>query len=156
MPFARGEKIKGGLLLDSRHGVLKGGEFGPALVPGKPEESLLLKAISYSDPDLEMPPKQKLDPVLVDHVREWIALGAPDPREGTDMGGRTVTARKGPNAADLWSLCRSTRRRCPRCGAPTGRLAQWIALFSPRRKRKDSRPQVMPPRISFYGGCTMC
>src|SRR5713226_5423923 len=51
-------KAKGGLVLDSRNGWAKGGEHGPAIVPGKPEESLLLRAVSHTDPDLQMPPKK--------------------------------------------------------------------------------------------------
>src|SRR6266446_6144328 len=50
-------KTKGGLTLDSRDAMLKGGETAPAVVPGDPEKSLLLKAISYLDPELQMPPK---------------------------------------------------------------------------------------------------
>ncbi len=50
------EKVKGGLLLDTRDGVLKGGENGAVIVPGDPEKSALIKAIRYTDPDLQMPP----------------------------------------------------------------------------------------------------
>src|SRR5262245_50648690 len=53
------EKVKAGLLLDTKEGVLKGGETGPAIVPGDPEKSLLIKAVRYTDPDLQMPPKGK-------------------------------------------------------------------------------------------------
>src|SRR5437763_8018692 len=52
-------KLKGDLLLDTRAGVLKGGENGPAVVPGKPDESRLIKAVRYVDDDLKMPPKGK-------------------------------------------------------------------------------------------------
>ncbi|MFO0889916.1 MAG: c-type cytochrome domain-containing protein [Isosphaeraceae bacterium] len=75
-------KPKGGLRLDSREAVLKGGRTGPALVPGKPEESLILKALSHEGDVAEMPPDAKLpDPVLAD-FRRWIASGAADPRHG--------------------------------------------------------------------------
>src|SRR6187549_3564484 len=53
-------KAKGGLRLDSREAALKGGDTGPALVPGKPGESLLVKALTWDDPDLQMPPKEKM------------------------------------------------------------------------------------------------
>jgi mono/diheme cytochrome c family protein len=77
------EKVRGSLLLDTREGVLKGGETGPALVPGDPEKSLLIKAVRYTDPDLQMPPKgNKLtDPQIADLVT-WVKMGAPDPRSG--------------------------------------------------------------------------
>ncbi|HEX3132865.1 MAG TPA: DUF1549 domain-containing protein, partial [Planctomycetota bacterium] len=74
------KKVKAKLHLDSREGVLQGGESGPALVPGNPEKSLLIKAISYHDEDLQMPPKKRLpDRVVADFVT-WVQRGAPDPR----------------------------------------------------------------------------
>src|SRR3954463_2507526 len=50
-------KSKGGLTLDTRDGLLKGGDSGPGVKPGNAADSLLLKAISYKDADLQMPPK---------------------------------------------------------------------------------------------------
>jgi hypothetical protein len=74
------KRVKGGLRLDSRAGVLEGGESGPAVVPGKPDESRLIDALRYDG--IEMPPRAKLpDDVVADFVR-WVKLGAPDPREG--------------------------------------------------------------------------
>src|SRR6516164_5066639 len=73
------KKLKGGLLLDSREGILKGGESGPVLVAGKPEKSRLIQAIGYPDVDLSMPPNAKLPgPVIADFVK-WVKLGAPWP-----------------------------------------------------------------------------
>ncbi len=74
-------KLKGGLYLDSRDGVLKGGDSGPALVPGKPADSLILKTLKY-DGDVQMPPKGKLPEPVVKDFEKWIAMGAPDPRAG--------------------------------------------------------------------------
>src|SRR5208337_3518814 len=54
------EKVKGGLLLDSREALLKGGDSGVVLVPGDPERSPLIKAVRYTDPDLQMPKDKKL------------------------------------------------------------------------------------------------
>src|SRR5213594_1365495 len=56
---AQSEKLKGGLLLDTREGLLKGGDTGPAIVPGDAERSLLIKAVRYTDKDLRMPHKDK-------------------------------------------------------------------------------------------------
>jgi len=76
------EKVKGGLLADSREGLLKGGNSGPAIVPGKPEESLLVKAIRGTDDDMKMPPKGELLPAHeVADFEAWIRRGAPDPRK---------------------------------------------------------------------------
>ena len=70
---------KGGLRLDWRDGIRKGGESGPAVVPGKVDESLLIDALRHET--LEMPPDSRLsDLVIADFVR-WIELGAFDPRD---------------------------------------------------------------------------
>ena len=84
-------KAKGGLRLDDREAVLRGGDSGPALVPGKPEESLLLAAIRHSDHDLEMPPrKDRLSEAILKDFEQWIAAGAPDPRVSANgKDGRT-------------------------------------------------------------------
>jgi len=80
---AEAEKVKGGLLLDTREGLLKGGENGPALLPGDPERSLLIKAVRYSDENLQMPPKgKKLAPDQIAGLEAWVKMGAPDPRSG--------------------------------------------------------------------------
>lgn len=78
-----GKKQKGGLVLDSRQGWMAGGETGPALVPGDPEASLIIKAIGYENPDLQMPPKKRLSKTEIEAIHKWIAMGAPDPREGS-------------------------------------------------------------------------
>ena len=80
-----GEKVKGGLLLDTREGLLKGGDSGPAIVPGDPEHSLLIKAVRYIDKDLQMPPKgRRLAQNQVDDLVSWVKAGAPDPRAGSE------------------------------------------------------------------------
>ena len=77
------EKVKGGLLLDSRESSLKGGETGPAIVPGDLEKSLLIKAVRYTDPDLQMPPKKQLTDEQIADLEKWVTTGAPDPRIAT-------------------------------------------------------------------------
>ncbi|MBE2285323.1 MAG: PSD1 domain-containing protein [Prosthecobacter sp.] len=74
-------KSKGGLMLDTKHGTLTGGDTGPAVVPGDPSKSLLLTAIKHSDPDLEMPPKEpQLPASVIADIETWIKAGAADPR----------------------------------------------------------------------------
>jgi len=63
--------------LDSREAVLKGGDTGPGLVPGKPEESLLIQAVARTHPDLKMPPKGRLSEPAVSALRRWVEMGAP-------------------------------------------------------------------------------
>ena len=86
---AKGED-KGGLVLDSQSGWMDGGDSGPALVPGKIEESLLIEAVEQTDSDFSMPPKYKLSENEIQSLKKWVAMGAPDPRDGT-----------GPKMADV-------------------------------------------------------
>src|SRR5437870_5118873 len=83
---ASSEKLKGELLLDSKEGMLKGGESGkPAVLPGDAEKSRLIEAIRYNNEDLQMPPKKaggKLSDEQIAAFIAWINLGAPDPRTG--------------------------------------------------------------------------
>lgn len=76
-------KLKSGLYVDSREGLLIGGETGPALLPGKSQESLLLKVIRHEIKDAEMPPKGKLEDSTIADLAKWIEMGAPDPRVAT-------------------------------------------------------------------------
>jgi len=79
---SKAEKLKGGLSLEFREAVLKGGESGPAVVPGNLEKSLLIKAVRYTDADLQMPPKgQKLTEAEIADLEKWVTMGAPDPRK---------------------------------------------------------------------------
>lgn len=81
------DKVKGGLLLDSREGLLHGGNTGDAVVPGDPEASLLIHAVRYSDEDLQMPPKnRKLSDEQIDDLTKWVQMGAPDPRSRVASG----------------------------------------------------------------------
>ena len=73
------KKAKGNLRLDFRDGWAKGGASGPAIVPGKPDDSLLIKGVRHWDKDFRMPEKP-LPPALVADLVEWVKLGAPDPR----------------------------------------------------------------------------
>jgi hypothetical protein len=76
------EKQKAGLRLDWRDGLLKGGDSGPAIVPGKPDESLLLQAIAHTHAELKMPKNaDPLSKAVVADFRSWIETGAHDPRD---------------------------------------------------------------------------
>jgi hypothetical protein len=78
---ATAKKLRGGLHLDSRGGVSRGGDSGPAIVPGEPDKSLLIKAIRQTDPALKMPPKGKLSAQEIADFEEGVRRSAPDPRE---------------------------------------------------------------------------
>ena len=80
------EKIRGGLTLDTREGIRRGGDNGPAVEPGNLKESLLIEALHYTNKDFAMPPKKeggKLPDAVIADFEKWVQMGAPDPREGT-------------------------------------------------------------------------
>ncbi|HKB91761.1 MAG TPA: PSD1 and planctomycete cytochrome C domain-containing protein [Opitutaceae bacterium] len=96
------DRVKGGLMLDSREGLLHGGNTGAAITPGKPDDSLLIEAISYTDENLQMPPKgDKLNDQQIADFTEWIRRGAPDPRSLTAKGSSAVYGGVGK---DHWSF----------------------------------------------------
>ena len=81
----KSEKPKGGLLLDSREGSRRGGDNGPAVVPGKLDDSLLIEAVRYANKDFAMPPEKsggKLSDAVIKDFEAWVKMGAPDPRDG--------------------------------------------------------------------------
>lgn len=91
-------KAKGGLTLDSKAALIKGGDTGTALKAGDPDNSLLIQAISYKDKDLQMPPKgEKLSDQEIADLTAWVKMGAPDPRTevaATKLTGLTDKARE--------------------------------------------------------------
>jgi hypothetical protein len=84
----KAKKVRGGLLLDSRAALLRGGDSGPAAVAGQPDKSLLLKAISYRDERLQMPPKGKLPPREIALLTEWVRRGLPFPDSAPTLAAR--------------------------------------------------------------------
>jgi hypothetical protein len=101
----RSGKLKAGLYLDSRKGIMEGGDSGPAVVPNKPGESLLLKAMRHESREIAMPPKEPMlaKGILEDFAR-WITDGAEDPREN---GSSSVAKRRGlplEEGRAFWSM----------------------------------------------------
>ena len=78
------EDPKGGLRLDSAAALLKGGENGAVISPGRPDQSRLIEAVSGKNPDLMMPPRRPLTPVQVADLTAWVADGAPWPKESAE------------------------------------------------------------------------
>jgi Protein of unknown function (DUF1553)/Protein of unknown function (DUF1549)/Planctomycete cytochrome C len=79
------EKIKGGLLLDSKEGWMAGGDSGDAIAPGNVNESLLIESVRYQNAGLQMPPKYQLAEAEIAVLEDWVEMGAPDPRTGTTV-----------------------------------------------------------------------
>jgi hypothetical protein len=142
------EKIKGGLALDTKDGIRRGGDTGKAVVPGDPSKSLIMRALRWEDPELQMPPSKsggKLSDAVIANFERWIAMGAYDPRD------RAGTASATPR--DLWSV------RSPQKGpVPTPKNKEWprtavdcfvLAAMEPRGLRPvaDSDPRALLRRV---------
>jgi len=102
-------KPKGNFRLDSREAVLKGGDLGPSVVAGKPDDSPLIEAIRYQDELLRMPPKNPLSPQQVADFETWVKMGAPDPRDETPAASASASATTKTKidlakARDFWSI----------------------------------------------------
>jgi hypothetical protein len=140
-------KSEGGLRLDTRDGLLKGGDNGAALVPSKPAESLLIRAVRYTDPDLKMPPDGKLPEEVVAAFEVWVAAGAPDPRDGPDAAA----------GAKSWDDTLAERRRhwsfrpVAKVSPPDVADAAWAAnpvdrFVGAEMEKKGVRPAVEADR----------
>jgi hypothetical protein len=101
----KSKKPQGGLLLDSIEGMLKGGASGqPAIVPGDPEKSLLIKAIRHTDAKLQMPMGGKLPDQLIRDFEAWVKMGAPAPRGSAAAAASNYPAYNFDEARKFWSF----------------------------------------------------
>lgn len=117
------KKPKADLRLDSLGAMLTGGDQGPALVPGQPEKSLLIRAITYQDKDLKMPPSQKLTRAQIDALTEWVRLGAPWPGAQTPV----TTARKNDSQITDKDRAHWAFQPVKRSQVPAVKNARWVA-----------------------------
>ena len=99
---AGAEELRAGLRLDSRQGLLTGGDSGPAIVSGKPDESLLVESVRYESN--EMPPDGKLEEAEVSALVKWVELGAPWPAESSLNAAPRMTGYDWQKARDHWAF----------------------------------------------------
>ena len=144
---------QGGLVLDSRAGWAKGGARGLAVIPGKPGESLLLKAVLYDDDSLRMPPGGKLSEAEIAHLRQWIEAGAPDPRKG--LADEEPVPENGPNAGELWSVQPLRRSEPPELRDQSWPLSEVDRFILARLDEKglspsaDAAPHTLLRRLHY-------
>ena len=110
------KKLKGGLSLDGRDVMLKGGNSGPAIVPGDPDKSLLIRAIRYEDLEFPMPPKGKMPAEAIATLERWVKNGAPGPNAAVKS-----TKPLAEIARTHWSL-----QPLRRATTPAVRDVRWI------------------------------
>ncbi|MCS7046685.1 MAG: DUF1549 domain-containing protein, partial [Gemmataceae bacterium] len=132
------KKSKGGLMLDSRTSLLKGGNNGPAIVPGHPEKSLLIRAVEQADDELRMPPQGKLNADEVAVLRQWVRDGAPWP------GGAAVSVRRpGDITAEdraWWAFQPVRTPRLPECNDPDWSVNPIDRFIKARLEREGLVP----------------
>jgi len=120
------KKQKGGLRLDSLTALLTGGDRGPAIVPGQPEKSLLVKAISHNDPELKMPPAKKLAKRQIEDLANWVKMGSPWP--GVDSATKAAPLRGEFKISDKDRAYWAFR---PVARAPVPRVRNAQEVFNP-------------------------
>ena len=102
---AKAGKTRGGLALDSREAILKGGDSGPAVVPGKPAQSLLVDAVRATAAELQMPPKGKLSSQQIAVLERWVKDGAVYPSGAKTAAAPAATLDPAsPEARGFWSF----------------------------------------------------
>jgi hypothetical protein len=116
----KAEKLKGGLRLDTAEGVLKGGTSGPVIVAGEPDASLLIKAVRYADPDLQMPPKGKrLSAEKIANLEAWVKMGAPMPH--ISVSSHRPLTEVSEARARHWAF-----QPVKKPGIPAVKLSRWV------------------------------
>jgi hypothetical protein len=99
-----GSESNGGLRLDDRQRVRRGGDTGPALVEGQPDASLMIRAVRYTNPDLQMPPSGRLPDDEIAALEQWVGSGAFDPREPTTDTPSPLTGMSIDEGRAFWSM----------------------------------------------------
>ncbi|MDX2037139.1 MAG: alpha/beta fold hydrolase [Isosphaeraceae bacterium] len=145
-------KLKGGLALDTREGILRGGDSGPAIVPGDPAGSLLLAALRHED-GLEMPPKKKLSDDQIADFTAWVTSGAIDPRDGgSTAAASTVDIEKG---RDYWAFQPVVAPSVPKVADASWTLAEIDRFVRAEQELQglsvvgDASPEILIRRLSF-------
>lgn len=141
---AGAKKLKGGLVLDSRAGVMRGGDTGPSITPGEPDASLLIQAIRHTDPNLTMPPDARLPAETIANFEKWVRMGAPDPRtEDTVAAARAKSSIDWTKAREWWSFRPITSPAPPAVkdnGWPANGLDRFILARLEKEGLSPSKP----------------
>ncbi|GMV93874.1 MAG: hypothetical protein AMXMBFR82_36520 [Candidatus Hydrogenedentota bacterium] len=117
------DKQKGGLRLDVPTAIEVGGAHGAVVMPGDPENSRLVEAIRYANPDLQMPPKAPLPDDAVAAIEQWIASGAPWPGADDAMAAAEARVREEVETSErFWAF-----RPVVRPEVPGASKAEWIS-----------------------------
>ena len=148
------KKVKGGLRLDSRDGWAKGGDTGPAIMPGDLDKSLFIEAIRYGNRDLQMPPKKRLADAERAVFEEWVKMGAPDPRAG-EVAVKKQTGLSLEEGRKFWSYAPVRKPAVPAVkdtAWPRNDLDRFILAkieTAGLRPAPDAAPDVLVRRLCY-------
>ncbi len=143
---AESEKSNGGLRLDDRQAILTGGDNGPAAIEGKVSESLILRAVHYTEPGFEMPPTGKLPQGEIEVLERWVELGLPMPSgPAKQTGKRVIDIEAGRKHWAFQPLMESEPSTDP-SGWSRGRIDAYIAA-SQTHKQLHPLPQATPDKL---------
>jgi hypothetical protein len=98
------KEVGGNLLLDSRAGLLQGGDTEPPILMDDPDASLLLTAVRYTDDGLKMPPKSKLPAAEIADLETWVRMGAPDPRTEVPSAAKSKSGIDWEKGREFWAF----------------------------------------------------
>jgi len=138
------EKQESGLRVDSIAALLTGGDSGPAINLGKPDESLLIKAIEYNG--LEMPPSMTLSKQIVDDIRHWISDGAKWPTTKLDPA-RDLALRFTDEDHEFWSFQEIIKPRLPRVRGKNRHPIDRFVMATLRDRGLNMAPPAQPNRL---------
>ena len=147
------EKQKGSLRLDHQLGWQIGGDSGPAIMPKKVTDSLLWKAVSYSDRDLKMPPKKMLSAEQLADLKQWIESGAADPRAAPSSRGKSPLQAKADGR--FWSFQSPVIKPAPdvkRSDWPVQPMDRYVLAKLESQGLKpamDADPVTLARRLAF-------
>ena len=132
----KNKKFKGNLLLDTRAGIRAGGETGPAVVPGKVADSLIISALRHRD-GLKMPPQGKLPNAVVANFSKWIQMGAPDPRDGKTAA---ATAIDWNAARRFWAFQQPIKHAAPKVQDADWLRREWDCFILAKQEAQGLSP----------------
>ncbi len=136
------KKQKANLRLDSLQSILQGGDGGAAVTPGDAKNSLMTKAISYEDSDLQMPPDNKLEPEQIKDLEKWIQLGAPWPENGAPQAS-THKSGEFTEADRAWWAFQPVKKIDPPAVQNTKfKIQNSIDTFVTARLQQENLPQA--------------
>jgi mono/diheme cytochrome c family protein len=113
--------VDGGLNLDSKAGVARGGDSGQVIVAGAPDQSLLVEAVRYQNRDLQMPPKGRMSDSEIAILEKWVRLGVPDSRTEDRPGAVRPTGMSIQDGREFWSF-----RPVADPAVPAVQNADWV------------------------------